>query len=162
MPRPATTEPPVVRVQSTADLVASIPYLVGFTPRRSVVVVSLRGRRLRCGVVARVDLPPPDADREPAVEGLVASLVPPLVRDEPRQVAVVVHDDLGWDDAWRPHQDVVDRLHDAFEAHGVPVKEAAYVGGERFWSYSCEEPACCPVGGRALGDLPGGVVPASF
>lgn len=164
MPRPAATTPRrVVPVRSTADLVASVPYLVGFTPRRSVVVLSLRGPRLRGGMVARVDLPPVDVDRDDAVDALVAALVPPVVRDGAEQVAVVVYEDRRpWEPSDPAHRDVVERLEEAFEALGVATKEAAYVGDERFWSYSCSLDACCPQDGRLLADLAGGVVPASF
>lgn len=163
MPGPLRTSPrPVVRVRSTADLVASVPYLVGFTPRHSVVIVSLRGPHLRCGMVARVDLPPAQDDLSDSVDALVAALVPPIVRDGAAQVAVVVHDDAPWDPEQRPHEWVVDRLEDAFGEFGITVKEAAYVGDERFWSYTCALDACCPAAGRALAELDGGIVPATF
>ena len=46
----------VVRVAGPEDLLAYIPYRLGFEPVESVVAVSLTGPRQRVGLVARVDL----------------------------------------------------------------------------------------------------------
>lgn len=165
-PRPASPPfedgRPVVRVSSTADLVASVPYLVGFTPQRSVVVMSLRGPRRRGGLTARVDLPPPGLERTVGVEALVSALVPPVVRDGAREVVVVVYGDDPWDADVRPHLDVVEQLQQGFASFDVTVKEAAYVGAERFWSYTCTLDACCPQAGRPVDQLGSGVVAATF
>src|SRR5512133_1479217 len=50
----------LIVVHSSEDLVAAVPYLVGFPPEQSLVVVAMRrsGRRQRLGLVARFDLPP--------------------------------------------------------------------------------------------------------
>jgi hypothetical protein len=49
------TPPPRLRLTSTADLLAAIPYLLGFHPADCVVVVALRGRDVQ--FVMRGDLP---------------------------------------------------------------------------------------------------------
>ena len=46
-----------VKLRSPADIIDAIPYLVGFEPHDSLVVLSLRGPRSRLGLTARVDLP---------------------------------------------------------------------------------------------------------
>ncbi len=149
---------PVVRVASTSDLVACVPYLLGFVPTRSLVLIGLRPPRLRCGLVARIDLPPDGADVEP----LLDLLVPSLLRDDPEQVAVVVYDDQPWVPDARPRQELVDALDAAFAREGVGVKEAAYVGTERFWSFTCRLPDCCPDQGRSLARLGSSVVAATM
>ncbi|WP_036959882.1 DUF4192 family protein, partial [Promicromonospora kroppenstedtii] len=53
---PAVPNARVVRVAGPEDLLAYIPYRLGFEPVESVVVVSLTGPRQRVGLVARVDL----------------------------------------------------------------------------------------------------------
>ncbi|MFC3687752.1 DUF4192 domain-containing protein [Aquipuribacter hungaricus] len=52
-PRPAV---PTVRLQDPAGVVAAVPYLLGFTPRRSLVVVGVDGDR-GVGPTLRADLP---------------------------------------------------------------------------------------------------------
>ncbi|MFW6600343.1 DUF4192 domain-containing protein [Propionibacteriaceae bacterium Y2011] len=51
-----------VRVSSTADMLALIPYLLGFQPHDSLVVVLLGGNRVQ--LTARVDLPRPEGRRD--------------------------------------------------------------------------------------------------
>ncbi|HEX6968878.1 MAG TPA: DUF4192 family protein, partial [Micromonosporaceae bacterium] len=50
---------PKLSLRSIPDLIAAVPYLLGFHPAQSVVVVAFRGRRLV--FAARLDLPPVDA-----------------------------------------------------------------------------------------------------
>ena len=54
--RSAVPNATVVRVAGPEDLLAYIPYRLGFQPAESVVAVSLTGPRQRVGLVARVDL----------------------------------------------------------------------------------------------------------
>lgn len=136
----------VVSVRSPADLVAAVPYLVGFGPTRCVVLVSLRGPRLRCGLVARADLPGL-AGSPVDVTAWASSLVPSVLRDEPREVVALVYDEQPWLPDDPPLRGVVDALRRSFGDAGVPLREAVYVGAERFWSYTCSRPACCPAQG---------------
>jgi hypothetical protein len=52
-----TENSPTVSVTDAAGLIAAVPLLLGFRPTESLVVLSVRNRRL--GPVMRVDLPPP-------------------------------------------------------------------------------------------------------
>ncbi|WP_460461403.1 DUF4192 domain-containing protein, partial [Angustibacter peucedani] len=162
MPRTAAPEPPVLRLTSSSDLAAAVPYLLGFAPEQSVVVVSLRSPRERVGLVARADLPPDDGPRADAVAEAVAQLVPPLVADRPASVVVLVHDELGWARDPAPHHDLVAALERGFAAHAVPVREALYVGADRVWSYRCEPGVCCPDDGTDPGQVRSGVVADTF
>lgn len=75
-----------LRIREPAELVAALPYLLGFHPRESLVLVATggpSGRRL--GLTLRVDLPPPEHAAEvadAAVQGLMV--------DAPAGAAVVV------------------------------------------------------------------------
>lgn len=156
----APADPPVLTVSGPGDLVSLVPYLVGFRPRRSLVVLSLRGPRLRCGLTARFDLPPlldpMDLDR------FVSEVVPYLLHDTPTQVALLVYDDEPWEPSQRPRQSLVKALEAAFEAVQVPVKEAVYVGAARYWSFTCESSRCCPDSGTDLADVRASEVAAEF
>jgi hypothetical protein len=144
-PARAARERTFLRVGGPADLVAAVPYLVGFQPVHSVVVISLRGARLRCGLVARMDVPAP-ADVEPWADGL-ASFV---LRDSPREVVVLIYHDRTWSRVRRPFGPAVDAVERRFAAAGVPMKDALYVTADRFWSYTCAEQRCCPPDGTPL------------
>ena len=56
------SEPARVRLSDPADLAAAIPYLLGFPPEESLVVISLRGPRKRIGLTMRWDLPDESLD----------------------------------------------------------------------------------------------------
>src|SRR4051794_9002200 len=119
--------PLTVRLSDPGDVAAALPHLIGFRPRESLVVVSLRGSSgRRFGLTARVDLPAPE-DRRLVVERLVRSLV--TARPDAVLIVVVSEDD---DDRPRrprplrvtavpelPHRAVVHEAVLAFHAAGV-------------------------------------------
>lgn len=148
----------VVNARGPADLVAAIPYRVGFVPSASIVVVSLRGPRLRLGLVARLDLPPVGCEHDTA-----AAIAAFVRRDGPREAVVLVYDDRPWTRWWpRPHQLLVDEVTEDLGRHGVPVREAVYVGRQRFWSYTCTVPGCCPADGWPMRDARSSEVAATY
>lgn len=68
------TAPPSARLGHPADLVTALPYLLGFHPRDSLVVVTVEpGTPPTVGLVLRADLPAPGAERQLA-EQLCAPL----------------------------------------------------------------------------------------
>ncbi|HEY3262612.1 MAG TPA: DUF4192 domain-containing protein [Pseudonocardiaceae bacterium] len=59
------TAPVVARLRDPAEVIAALPYLLGFHPRDSVVAVTLRpGSPPTVGLVLRGDLPPPGEEHE--------------------------------------------------------------------------------------------------
>ncbi|MBC8090931.1 MAG: DUF4192 family protein, partial [Pseudonocardia sp.] len=62
----ATTS--VLRMADPGELIASVPTLIGFRPRESLVLIALGGASgRRIGLTLRVDLPPPEHVRAAAV-----------------------------------------------------------------------------------------------
>ncbi|MEU7806754.1 DUF4192 domain-containing protein [Micromonospora sp. C72] len=127
-----STEQPRLSVRSPADMVAAVPYLLGFHPADSVVVVAVRGRRVV--FAARGDLPAPGADPGPAARHLAQ-----VVARQDADAATVV----GYGPAARV-TGVVDAIGDALTAAGLIVLDALRVTDGRWWSYLCAEPSCCP------------------
>ncbi|MCO1616922.1 DUF4192 domain-containing protein [Micromonospora sp. CPM1] len=127
-----STEPARLSVRSPADMVAAVPYLLGFHPDDSVVVVAVRGRRVV--FAARGDLPAPGADPGPAARHLAH-----VVARQDADAATVV----GYGPAARV-TGVVDAIGDALTATGVVVLDALRVTEGRWFSYLCAEPSCCP------------------
>lgn len=134
-----------ITLRGPGDVVGVLPYQLGYHPHDSVVVVSLRGRRV--GLVARADLPPDDH-----VDGVAASLLGPLLRDGATSVIVVGYEDVA--DASHP---LLLSLVEQLERAGVDVVDVAVVRGGRRFSAVCSEP-CCPPEGVPLpdpADVPG-------
>lgn len=143
---------PDIRISADpGDLAASLPYLLGFRPEQSVVLIGLGGTSGRkVELTARADLPPPGyAGR------LAADLTGRLVRNGATAaiVAVVSEDgDLldtpGGPDL--PHRDLVHALVLELEAAEVAVREALLVRGGRWWSFDCPHLCCAPGGGTPI------------
>lgn len=74
----------VMRVRGPGELVAAVPYLLGFTPQDSVVCVPLGG-----GPVARLDFPHEEGDIDPAVSALAL----PYLRDRLDVAVLLMTDD---------------------------------------------------------------------
>ena len=132
-----STEPARLSVRSPADMVAAVPYLLGFHPADSVVVVAVRGRRVV--FAARGDLPAPGADPGPAARHLAQ-----VVARQDADAATVV----GYGPAARV-TGVVDAIGDALTAAGLVVLDALRVTEGRWFSYLCVEPSCCPPEGTS-------------
>lgn len=139
-----------IRVGDPRELLAYLPYRLGFHPRRSVVVVSVRAARGRVGLVARVDL---DDLADPERGATVASgLANHVWRDGAERAVVVVYDDDVAAGSSPEVEAAVGRARQALESV-VSRTEAWLVDGERFYAFDCADPWCCPSEGRPLGDL---------
>jgi hypothetical protein len=148
---PDTDPPLTVRLSDPGDVAAALPHLIGFTPRESLVAVSLRGAPgLRLGLTARVDLPPP-AHRQPVLDGVVRS----LLTDRPDAVMLMVvseDDDAGGPVPELPHRPLVHEAVLAFDRAGLAVGEVLLVRRDRWWSYDCSRECCDPGCGTPLPD----------
>lgn len=128
-----------ITLRGPGDVLAVLPYQLGYHPRDSVVVVSLRGRQV--GLVVRTDLP-----EEDHLGGAVSSLVGPLLRDGATSVFVA-----GYEEAVDASLPTLLAIVEQLERAGVDVVDVAVVRGGRRFSPICAEP-CCPPEGVALAD----------
>lgn len=136
-----------IRTRDPRDLLALIPFRLGFRPTESAVVVSLRGTRGRIGLVARVDL---DVLTGPDDGGAVAAaLVEHLVRDGAHRSVLVVY--AGTEPADRAARALAAFEHAARPSLG-PV-ECWVVTGSGWFALGCDDRRCCPDGGRPLEEL---------
>lgn len=134
---------PVVKAASAAEFLSVIPIMLGFHPRRSLVMIPFEGSR-SLGAM-RVDLPQDDLDSAAAtILGLVCRV------QEADAVAVVVYTDdpLG---EGMPHAELVDELTRRADACGVRLSDALCVGPDAWGSYVDPQ---SPTGGRPLDDIP--------
>ncbi|HTY73908.1 MAG TPA: DUF4192 domain-containing protein [Actinomycetes bacterium] len=141
----------VLRLSGPPDVLAALPYLVGFPPTESVVAIGLHGRRKRLRVTLRVDL----AGAEAAVaDGLVeapshpAALAAALSRAGASRVVLVVVTDRA--EEGLTAADLVSVLAGELEARRIEVEDAVLARGDRWFSYLCHNPACCPPEGTPL------------
>jgi hypothetical protein len=138
-----------VRIADPGEIAASLPHLLGFRPRESIVLVSLTGPSGgRVGLTVRGDIPPAGHARE-----MAGVLTRSVCTDRPRGVLVAIvseEPDHAGPERDLPHRELVWELVTALAAAGVPVPEVLLVRGDRWWSYDCPHPCCDPGAGTAL------------
>jgi hypothetical protein len=128
---PSVNAPTTIPVRSPVDLLALVPYLIGFHPSASLCVVGMKESAVTCAL--RYDLP--DSDR---LEEFSSSLAP-MIAGKPVEVVVLA--------GYGPEQDVTPVMNAAREAMataGVRVADALRADQGRYWSYVCGNDACCP------------------
>lgn len=162
-----TTDQPVIRITCPRDLVDLVPYLVGFWPTESLVLVSLRGSKRRVGLTLRVDLGGVRSGSE-----ALDSCATHLARAGARGVMVLIYRDrVSGTDAGKagtarralPDARLADRVTRKVRMRGIDVDEALLVTRDRWWSYLCDDRSCCPPEGHRIApaDRPSPVVAAA-
>ncbi len=130
---------PVSKLGGPPDVIAMIPYLFGFQPVESLVVVALEGPRKRFGPLLRIDLAADPDGTDTAVAELRAEQVVAItVQHAVSRVLVAAFS--------RSHQradPVVQRVLSGLVASGVAIEDAFRADGTRWWSYTCRNPMCC-------------------
>jgi len=142
-----------IRARGPRELLAYIPFRLGYRPQDSAVVVSLRTTRGRVGLVARVDLDDL-ADLEHGPQ-LARTLVSHLCSDGAARAVLVLYTDVdlraGGACAARDRA-AVEHWGEAAEGHlGSP--EVWVVTTTGYYGVDCADERCCPPEGRPLADL---------
>ena len=125
-----------IRLAGPADVLAVLPYQLGYHPSDSLVLCALRGGRF--GMIERIDLPPPEH-----LEEACDSVVAPMVREDPDGVLLVGYESGGG--ASTPFSDAV---RDALEARGIRVIDRMVVR-DGCWSAPDCRSGCCPTADEA-------------
>jgi Domain of unknown function (DUF4192) len=130
-------QPPQAQTRLTIrqpdDLLAVIPYLIGFHPDESLVVVFITSGRVK--LAARLDMPPESAGDE------LAESIDLLANQHQADALALV----AYSAASLPANRLLTRLMDRLGEH--ELSDVLYVGHGRWWSLTCGE-ECCPLSGR--------------
>ncbi|MGA8113221.1 MAG: DUF4192 domain-containing protein [Actinocatenispora sp.] len=153
-PSPAPTGPPRITIGNPGDLLAMIPYLLGFHPTDSMVAVGMRDHSVV--FTLRLDLPAPAGHEPPDGETSDAPDRPGPWTDPDRLVAVLSAQSLtgvilagfGPDERVRPAST---RFGESLRAAGLPLLDRLRAEDDRYWSYECADPTCCPATGTQYG-----------
>ena len=129
-----------IHLSGPADVLAVLPYQLGFHPSDCLVVVSLRGTRgTRMGLVQRLDLPPREHVRD-----AVAAMMAPLRKDRPRSVLLI-----GFEEGMGESRAMLDGMAAACRAAGIHVTDRIVVLDGRWYAPYCHR-SCCPAEGLPL------------
>jgi len=132
-----TSAAPDISLRNPRDLLAAVPYLLGYRPADSIVLIGLDGERV--SVTGRAPLPDSEQSIEPVTSTAKA------LRNNRVTSAIII--------GYGPPAVVtrcVDRLRQAIADLDIEVVEILRVTDDRYWSYLCEDLRCCPVDGTPL------------
>ena len=130
---------PLLRVSGPAEIVEPTPYVLGLHPLHTLLLIALRGRRIVAS--ARNDLDAP------------LDLVRPWCGAVSRAGADTVVAALYCDDVHGtplPRLGYVAELEALLQEHALRIVDILAVSNERWWSYHCTVPACCPPQGTPV------------
>ncbi|HZG05271.1 MAG TPA: DUF4192 domain-containing protein [Streptomyces sp.] len=161
--QPSTTR---VTLRGPAELIDSLPYLLGYHPDDSIVLVGLHGPNGRFGGRLRVGIPAREEGWPDIAEQLADCLrgSSSARGDRPDGALVFLCQDPADGGSGRAVMErlrpLAQRLRTACGALDMPVYEALCVSGGRYWSYCCPGSGCCPADGTPVG-VPGTSVMAA-
>lgn len=136
---PSARRKPRVRIDSVAGILAVVPYLLGFHPSHSLVVIGIGPPQGQIKLAFRYDLPdPPDAVQ---AGDIAAHVVAVLKRQQIDQVIVVGY---GPGTQVTP---VAELLRVRIDRAQIRLRDLVRVEDSRYWSYFCEGADCCPAEG---------------
>jgi Domain of unknown function (DUF4192) len=135
-PPDARTPRERVRVGSPLTLLAVVPGLLGFEPADSIVVIGTCQPGAEVELTLRYDLPAPTAPR--AVAAIVDGVASILIAQGITTAAAICY---GPDGAVSP---VAAALLGRAEEAGITLTEVLRAEDNRYWSYVCSVPECCP------------------
>ncbi|MCF3120649.1 DUF4192 domain-containing protein [Streptomyces arenae] len=147
---------PVVTLRTPAELADALPYLLGFKPEESIVLIAMHGDRGRFGGRVRLGIPDRVGDWPCVAEQLAQCLVGGCERRGARPdgvVAFLCQEPVGPESG----RQVMERLRPlaqvirtACGSLDVPVFEVVCISDGRFWTYCCPDTRCCPPEGIPL------------
>ncbi|GGL17357.1 DUF4192 domain-containing protein [Mangrovihabitans endophyticus] len=128
-----------LRIHSDVDLVAVVPYLLGFHPGDgSIVVIAIADNLVVFS--ARLDLPGPDSPRA-ALPDATRHIADVARRTHPNPTMVLI--------GYGPASDLDPALHAVaavFAIEGLPVRQPLRVTSNRIHHLGCAHPDCSPDG----------------
>lgn len=120
------------------DLLAAVPFMVGYHPKNSLVAMALREEKVVMAM--RVDFPSQDL-----MATTSTTIATHLLREEATEAIIV-----GYIPAGVGAIDPLATVREVITAQGLLVKECIEVHGDRFRSTLCADIECCPPEGSPI------------
>ncbi|MET9885893.1 DUF4192 domain-containing protein [Streptomyces sp. NPDC006430] len=147
---------PRITLRSPAELADALPYMLGFHPTDSLVMVAVHGEGGRFGGRLRVGIPTAPAEWEDTARQAAECLVRGSERRSGKPDGIVVflcQDPSAGESGQRVMtrlRPLAQRIRLACGVLDVPVLEALCLSDGRYWSYCCPDERCCPAEGGLL------------
>jgi hypothetical protein len=123
---------------SAHDLITAVPFLIGFHPTDSIVLISVKEGAI--GVAMRIDLPTTINSDE------IDLLAHHFIRDEAEAALLVAYMPTGRNDG----DSLLISLGAGLIRNGIEIHESLLISGGRYRSIICRDASCCPPAGKAL------------
>jgi Domain of unknown function (DUF4192) len=130
-------------LKTPADLLTAIPFLIGYQPEASIVVVAVQAERI--GLAMRIDFPK-DFDPLP-----FKSMISHLEYEKSDSALLVFY--LPPDADRIVCEQLAQLVSRMIARANIDVSEILLVQAERWWSLLCEDDSCCAEIGNALPNL---------
>jgi len=125
-----------IKLTSPNELLAVIPYLLGFNPTNSIVTLCLSNNKL--GMTQRLDLPQDAHD-------VASALLPSLMMEKPDAVILI-----GFENSEGESLPALEALTTALHSHSLKIHDRIVVRDGRWRSLDCHNPNCCPAEGSPV------------
>lgn len=151
------TAPQHLTITGPEDILGYVPHSLGYWPSRSLVAMTMQGKRL--GATLRVDLPVSESRRER--EDFARNVAGYLLADDAADGSLLMFfTNDGWTDASGPGESgqvagrlLLADLESALGLAGMPVRDAWYVGEEYWRNAYCTDAGCCALPGRPVAEI---------
>ena len=128
-------------VKTPHDLLAAVPFLIGYHPNDSLVMISVKSDALEMAM--RIDFPinPP--------AGAYQLLASHLQRDNAEAALIMAYEPSDNDSG----EEVLTNIAAAVSELDIPIRELMLVRDGRWRSMICDDPSCCPPEGNEITDF---------
>ena len=123
---------------SAHDLITAVPFLIGFHPTDSIVLISVKEGAI--GVALRIDLPTTLNSDE------IDLLAHHFIRDQAEAALLVAYMPADRNDG----DSLLISLGAGLIRNGIEIHESLLISGGRYRSIICRDASCCPPAGKAL------------
>jgi hypothetical protein len=128
---------------SANDLITAIPFLIGFHPTDSIVLISVKDGAI--GLAMRIDLPQRLESEQ------IDLLAHHFLRDESEAALLVAYMPEYRDDG----DSILISLGAGLIRNGVDIQESIVVHSGRYRSIICRDTNCCPPSGKTMPEIKG-------
>ena len=128
-------------VKTPHDLLAAVPFLIGYHPSDSLVLISVKSDALEMAM--RIDFPinPP--------AGAYQLLASHLQRDNAEAALIVAYEPIENGSG----EEVLEKIAAAVSELDIPIRELMLVRDGRWRSMLCDDLSCCPLEGNEITDF---------
>ncbi len=131
-----------IQIDGPANLLATVPYLLGFNPEKSLVIVAVKGQHDQVVVSMTLDLPDKMEDLDAT---FMNNLKETLKRSGADGLVAIFYVDSNPQGLQSISELLMTEISSEFH-----VRDILWVCDHKWASYLCSDESCCPKEGRAL------------